>query len=142
MLSPNPDRSFMKDLRLMDKRLGCKFNGEHFVITYDRGYGTPVNIARIKGKDDGFRQPDRRDLEFIRSGDMENDSVRRRLDRISYTAAKEEQMERQAKVKENIKDMTKDDKLQLRRWFSNKYNLSKGNSEFRRINVKPKGKVF
>lgn len=132
----------MKDLKLMDKRLGCKFNGEHFVVTYDRGHGEPVNIARIKGENDGFRQPDKRDLEFIKSGDMESESVRRRLDRISYVAAYEEKMKRQAKVKENMRDMTKDDKLQLKRWFADKHGDSKGNCEFRRINVKPKGKVF
>lgn len=134
-MSPNPDRIFMKDLKLMDKRLGCKFNGEHFVVTYDRGYGEPVNIAKVEGENSGFRQPDKRDLEFIRSGDMESENVRRKLNRISHVSAKEEQMKQAKKAKENIRDMTKDNKRQLMRWIGDKYGVSKANSEFRRIVV-------
>lgn len=108
-----PDRSFMKDLRLIDKRLGCKFNGENFVVTYDRGHGEPVNVLRIKREDGGFRQPDRRDLETLRQGDLasgENMDTRlRKLARASYEIR--ETLKR--KHRENIKHMTKDDKNYL-----------------------------
>ena len=50
-----PDRSFLRDLCLIDRRLSVKFNGSNFVICYDRGYGEPVNILRVKNEDGSCR---------------------------------------------------------------------------------------
>ncbi|MDP2362835.1 MAG: hypothetical protein Q8M94_03595, partial [Ignavibacteria bacterium] len=75
------DPSFVKRLKSMDRRLGVKFNNEHFVIVYDRGYGDPVNIHQVKTEEGRFRQPDNRDLEFLKSGDLENSRMKDRLDK-------------------------------------------------------------
>lgn len=132
-----PERSFMRDLKLIDRRLGCKFNGSRFVVTYDRGYGEPVNIALVKRDDGGFRQPDRRDLEFIKQGDLaQGDTMDSRLRKMAYTS---ELIRRKAREKsrENIRDMTKDDKIYLDQKFRQLTNQGKANSAFRRIDPKP-----
>ena len=133
---PEPERSFLRDLKNMDKRLGVKFNGEHMVVTYDRGYGEPVNIHRVKADDGSFRQPDRRDLEVIKAGDLaEGEKMDIRLRKLAYVS---EQIRAKAQkdAADNIRNMTKYNKLQLKRFITDKYNLGK-NSEFRRVPHKP-----
>jgi hypothetical protein len=138
---PEIDRSFARDLKILDRRLGTKFNGENFVVTYDRGYGEPVNVYRVKADDGGFRQPDRRDLECIKGGDLNNgDRMETRLKKMSYAS---EQMRK--RIRENtrseIRDMTKDSKTQLKRWVNDRANMGKGNAEFRRVPHKPRKNV-
>lgn len=143
MEHPTPDRSFMRDLKLMDSRLGIKFNGNNFVICYDRGYGEPVNIHRINNDDGSFRQPNKIDLMILKGGDLEGsvDSMKNRLNKLAYMSEQMRKKQR-AKAKENIRDMTKDSKLQLKRWVLQHANVSKANAEFRRVKLKPRGKVF
>jgi hypothetical protein len=132
-----PDPSFLKKLKMMDRRLGTKFNGKHFVVTYDRGYGEPVNVHRVKMDNGGFRQPDNRDLEFIKSGDLTNKGIKERLNELSYHSASiREKMREQAKSE--IRDMTKDNKRQLINAVLKKDNARKANSTFRRITPKKK----
>jgi len=134
---PEVDRSFLKDLRSLDKRLSVKFNGEHHVVCFDRGHGQPVNIYRVKADDGGFRQPDQRDLKVIKGGDLaEGPKMELRLKKAAYAS---ELMTREAKRKarENIRDMTKDGKNQLAKIYLQATNLSKGNATFRRIDHKP-----
>lgn len=138
---PECDRSFLRDLKTLDRRLGTKFNGEHFVVTYDRGYGEPVNVYRVKADDGGFRQPDRRDMEIIRGGDLGNgDSAEVRLKKLAYSS---EQMRK--KMRENarteIRDALRDSKNQVRRWTVDRANAGKGNAEYRRIPHKPSKRV-
>jgi hypothetical protein len=140
MNMPEVDRSFMKDLKSLDKRLSVVFNGQNFVVRYDRGYGQPVNIFRIKGRDDGFRQPDRRDLEVIKGGDLETEKMETRLKKSAY-AAECLRRETARKASENIRHMTLDDKNQLQKAFIQKTNASKGNAAFRRIDHKPSKNV-
>ena len=136
-----PDRSFMRDLKLMDKRLGVKFNGNQFVVTYDRGYGEPVNIHAVKGDEGGFRQPDRRDLEFIKSGDLENSRLKDRLNAISYHSETiRNKMREQARTE--IRAMTRDSKIQLTNTVLKKANARKANATFRRVPLKRKGKTI
>jgi len=140
-MEATPDRSFLRDLKNMDRRLGAKFNGEHFVVTYDRGYGEPVNIYRVKGDSGGFRQPDKRDLAIIKGGDLaEGPSMESRLNKLAYAS---ENMRREArrKAKENIRDMTKDDKIFLSQKIGQMTNTSKSNSAFRRVKTKSKNVV-
>ena len=132
---PEVDRSFKRDLRNLDRRLGTKFNGEHFVITYDRGYGEPVNIFRVKGRDDGFRQPDQRDLAIIKGGDLETEKMETRLKKTAY-ASERIRAEMQRKARENIRDMTRDDKTYLSQKFGQITNQSKSNAAYRRIDHK------
>jgi len=133
---PEADRSFMKDLKALDRRLGMKWNGEHFVATYDRGYGEPVNIHRIKADDGGFKQPDQRDLAIIKGGDLSDEKPTVRLQKLAY-ASEVMRRETQRKHRENIRDMTKDDRRQLEKAFIQRTNSSKGNATFRRIAHKP-----
>ena len=133
---PECNPSFVKDLKGLDRRLGVKFNGEHFVVTYDRGYGEPVNIHRIKEDDGGYRQPDRRDLVVIGQGDLSRgDKMEVRLKKLAY-ASEQIRAEARRKSNENIRDMTKDGKNQLQRAFLQATNLGKGNSTFRRVDLK------
>ncbi len=136
-----PDRVFMRELKLLDNRLGVKFNGSNFVITYDRGHGDPVNIHCVKTDDGGFRQPDKRDIDFVASGDLSRDSVRYKLQGVSKYFADFQEKERR-KRKELIRDLTKDGKYQLRNAVDRVNNEGKRNSTFRRINLKPKGVSF
>lgn len=136
---PECDKSFVKDLRNLDKRLGVKFNDRNFVVTYERGYGEPVNIFLIKNEDGGFRQPDQRDLKVIKSGDLaEGESMESRLKRRAYISEKMREKMRE-NTSQEIRDMTKDNKNQLAKVISQKMNTSKGNAAFRRITPKKKG---
>jgi len=134
---PEVDRSFRRDLKNLDSRLGTKFNGQHIVITYDRGHGEPVNILRVKGDDGGFRQPDRRDIAIIKGGDLEQGpKMELRLKEAAYKAELIRRKDRQ-KAHDEIRDMTKDGKIFLSQKIGQLTNQSKSNSAFRRINHKP-----
>jgi hypothetical protein len=127
---PEPDRTFMRDLRNMDRRLGVKFNGNHFVVTYKRPVGEPVNIYRVKADDGSFRQPDKRDLMVIKGGDLaEGDSMDVRLKKTAY-ASELIRREEKRKVQDEIKAMTRDGRRQLINAFKGE---TKGNATFRRI---------
>ena len=136
-MNPTPDRSFVRDLNNLDKRLGTKFNGNNFVITYDRGFGEPVNVMLVKRDDGGFRQPDRRDLQALRKGDLATgESMDVRLRKLAY-ASERMRADLRKKHRDNIRDMTKDDRIYLGQKFAQLTNQSKANSAFRRIDHKP-----
>lgn len=132
MDGPSVSRSFLKDLKLMDPRLGLKFNGNHFVVTYRRPIGDDVNIHRIKAEDGGFKYPDRRDLEFIKGGDLANTDMKTRLLKLS---AYSENIRAKARkdAHDNIRHMTLDGKNQLAKAAVQLTNMGKGNATFRRI---------
>ena len=135
-----PDRSFMKDLKSLDKRLGCHFNENlgNFVVTYDRPYGEPAAILRVKREDDGFRQPDQRDIKFIKSGDMENQTVSERLQK-SAKYFEDSRAKARKDAKDNIRNMTKDDKIQWTETLSKAHGSGKGKTAFRKIKPKARG---
>ena len=136
-----PDRSFMKELKTLDKRLGVKFNGQNFVVTYDRGYGEPVNVLRVKRDDGGFRQPDKRDLELLRKGDLANgENMNVRLSKMAY-ASYELRETLKRKHKENIKNMTKDDKHFLMNKIGKVAGQGKPRPAFRPVPYKSKNAV-
>ncbi|MFA5377334.1 MAG: hypothetical protein WC455_16405 [Dehalococcoidia bacterium] len=127
-----PDPSFLRTLRSVDRKLGVKFNGFNFVVTYERPTGEPANIHTVKRADGSFRQPDQRDIDFIRSFDMENESCRERLARLSSKSEKiRDDLRRRAK--DDIRHATLDNKIQLQKAFLQTTNLGKGNSALRRI---------
>lgn len=138
---PEVERSFLKDLKSMDRRLGTKFNGRNFVVTYDRGHGEPVNIHLVKAGDGGFRQPDRRDLEIIKGGDLEcGDSMTHRLQRRAY-ASECMRRDMRRKAHEEIHAMTRDNRRQIINTVLRKANERKANSTFRRVELKRKGRT-
>lgn len=135
------DRSFLRELRLIDKRLSVKFNGSNFVVCYDRGYGEPVNILRIKNEDGSFRQPDRRDLDLLRQGDLQNgDSMDTRLRKLAY-ASYEIRETLKRKHRENIRNMTKDDKNYLMNKMGRIAGQGKPRPAFRPVPYKAKHAV-
>jgi hypothetical protein len=134
------DRTFIKKLHAVDKRLGCFFNEkiEKFVVTYERAHGGAVPIATVAGKENGiFRQPNDVDLQFVRSGDMTNTSVKERMQKVASHMEKARELDRKHS-REYFRDQTKDDKIQLMQKFSKAAGVGKCNSAFRRIDAKPK----
>lgn len=137
MIAPSPSRSFMKDLRSMDRRLSLKFNGNHFIICYDRGFGEPVNVLRIQTDDGNFRQPTSRDLEVLRGGDLASgESMDLRLKKLAY-ACYEMREQTKRKHRENIRDWTKDDKNYLMNKIGRVAGQGKPRPAFRPIPHKP-----
>jgi hypothetical protein len=131
---PSVNPSFMKDLKSMDRKLDCIWNPDNkkFIITYERAMGGCVPIATLAGIENGeFRQPNQKDLEFIKSGDLSNDSIKNKLNKVaSYMENVREEQKR--KAKQEIKAMTKDSKIQLQQ-AAVRVAGGKGNSAFRRI---------
>ena len=113
-----PDRSFLNELKRTDKRLGCRFNGEFFVLTYERPQGDAVPIMSVRGETGGFRQPDQRDIIKLKASDLAREDYREkflRMGKMSEYLTDQEQRRRRSK--ENLRDMTKDGKRQLRRAY-------------------------
>ena len=139
---PRPNTHFMKKLREIDSKLGCKFNRdtEKFNITFDRVGREAVILFPVVSESGGYRQPDRRDLNVLGESDCERISVRDRLNKTSkYMSDYREK--KAADAKGNIRHLTLDGKNQLKKVYSN-VGGGKNNSTFRRIERKPKGKVF
>jgi len=111
---PRPSDSFMTDLKKMDDRLDCRFNydTERFVVTYKRATGEPVPIYVIQ--DNGqFRMPDRRDLDTIFASDTWEDKKEYLARAAKY--AYDYQIQHSKTAYQQIRDMTKDNKIQLMR---------------------------
>jgi hypothetical protein len=141
MIGPAVSPSFLKDLKLMDKNLGIFFNGNHFVITYRRPSGEPANIHRVKTEDGQFRYPDRRDLEFVKSGDLTSEGMESRLKKLaSYSERIRERAK--ADAHDNIKAMTRDSRIQLANAAVRLTNQGKGNSSHRRVEKRRTGKTW
>ena len=136
----DPDRTFIKKLHRVDKRLGCFFNEkiQKFVITYKRATGAPVPVMTCAGRENGiFRQPNDVDIVRLRQGDMSNTSVKERMQKVSSHMEREREKDRKHS-REYFRDQTKDDKIQLMQRFSKAAGVGKCNSAFRRIDAKPR----
>ncbi len=138
-----PDNVFVKRLKSLDKKLGCKYeqSHEHFVVTYRRAHGGSVPIMIVKSKDGGFRQPDNRDLVNVMAGDRQNPTAKNRLEGTAkymedYRAKKKKI------VAEEFRNRTKDDKNQLMNVMAQAAGAGKGNSTYRRIEPISKGQKF
>lgn len=133
----------MKRLREISPDLGCKYDGdhEHFVITHKRAVGQPVPIMLIEGEGGGFRHPDERDLRKIKEGDTHRVPIKDKLKAVAKYMA-EDRAKKRADAKDEIRNRTKDDKIQLQKAIGRLANVSKGNSQFRRVDIKPRGKTI
>lgn len=140
----SPDRSFVRKLQSLDPNLGCKFetSHSHFVITYRRPVGEPVPVMLIEAQGGGFRHPDDRDIRKLQEGDLHRVSLKDRL-RVVAKHMEDEREKSRRKARSEIRDMTKDGKIQLSRTLAKAANSGgKHNSEFRRINLRPRGQAF
>lgn len=130
-----PDKSFMKDLKLLDRRLDCFFNSEDeiFVITFQRPFGDPVPIAKCAGRDPQsgeFRRPDRRDIEFVASGDLSRKKLTDKLAETAYYMEQHRAMRRK-KTREDVRLRTIDERRTLMPRFERAYGHGKANATFR-----------
>jgi hypothetical protein len=132
----------MKRLREISPDLGCKYEPghEHFVITHRRAVGEPVPILLVEGPDGGFRHPDQREITKILEGDTHRVPVKDRMKALAKYL-EEDRAKKRASVKDEIRNRTKDDKIQLTKAFARVANVSKANSQFRRVDPKPRGKA-
>lgn len=130
------DPSFRDELKRIDPKIGYFFNGKHVVLTYKRPVGPPAIILVIRDEvTGGFRHPDKRDLATLMAGDMHNTTVRARLEKIANYMSTVRVADK-IRTRELIRDITKDDKLQLSQAFNRVAGSGKGNSAFRRITPK------
>jgi len=133
-MTPVPDRTFVKKLKGLDKRLDCVFSRRHekFMVTYARPTGTPSEIILVGKNEHGHRQPDQRDYAKLIEGDLARKSVREReLEFVSYYSSYKEKQERE--VEDTLHEATVDNRRQLMNTYTREFNLGKGNSTFRRI---------
>ena len=137
----NPDRVFVKDLKALDKRLGCKFQNGRFVVDYKRASGQPVPIFMVKGDKGEFRHPDKRDLDFLCSGDLTKEDMKTKIQKSAQYMEKARELKRKD-AKDNIRNATKDGKIQLSNAMAKIAGGGKGNSAFRRVVPKSKGTVY
>lgn len=138
---PRADSSFMRRLKNLDPKLGCEFDRdtERFFITYARAVGPPVPVLVVKNAvNGGFRHPDNREIIALQKGDLTKKSLDSRL---AETAKYMEDVRTKTckDRRTNIRDYTKDDKLQLMRAINPS---SKANRPFRQITPKVIGKIF
>ena len=137
--------SFPKRLKEIDPNLNCQFNRlEKKFHIYYQTKNPMIGNARImvvENDKGSFRHPDLREIDTI----MESDINRREpKDRIKEAAEYmvEERKKDQKNAKDMIRERTRDDKIQLINAFAKIAGVGKGNSAFRRVKEKAKGKVY
>jgi hypothetical protein len=127
-----PDWGFMRELGRINRKLGCKFNGTHFVITYTTEKYGEVNIWKVADEKGGFRQPDKRDLDMIEGSNLENRTIDEHFNLIkAYMEQYDEK--KKADRKDTIRHLTLDNRVSLAQAFGRVAGYSKSNSAFRRI---------
>ena len=137
------DRNFIKDLKLIDKDLNCKYSNRIglFKITYKRPVGGEIPIFWIEEEDESFRFPDRRDIARVWRSDSNRDSVRQSLNGASYKLKKMEEVKKQDQ-REEARARTREDRRILSQKFNKLAGSGKGNSTFMRVTPKTKGVKF
>lgn len=136
-----PDPTFTKRLKELDPRLGCKFRHDlrKFAITFDRVVGPPSEVLIVKSESGGFRHPDQRELKVLCDGDLHRTDIKTKLDKAdNYMRDCREKQD--AHVADELRNKTKEDKIQLKNAVRSAFNLGGKPSAFRRIKLKPKGK--
>lgn len=135
-----PDRFFMKQLKKLDPRLGCRFREdlERFVLTWEKFHGPPDEIMVVSKP--YYRQPDRRELLLLSEGDLHRTDMRERLE-ISAAYFEDYKKKEKAMQADEIRNMTKDDKIQLSNTYRKVFNTGGKPSAHRRIPPPVKGKT-
>jgi len=137
-----PDPAFTKRLKELDPRLGCKFRRDlrRFAVTFDRVVGPPNEVLIVKGERGEFRHPDQRELKVLCDGDLHRTDMKTHLDKAENYMRDYREKE-DAHVADEIRNRTKDDKLQLVNAYRKSFNTSgKPLPAFRKINVVSKRK--
>jgi len=144
-MTPTPNPGFVKRLKEFDSKLDCVFSrkfGKFVIRQPSRVSGMVPAIIVDGGPGDGYRQPHVGDIKELYTGDFTRKSAKERiLEGEEYM--KDYREKEQAHVDDEIRNMTKDDKIQLMR--AHRQHIlkdGKANSEFRRVTPKSKGQVF
>lgn len=143
-VTPAPERRFVKDLKAYDDKLFVEFDRrfERFVIRRKTTLKPYPDIWVVQGEQGEFRQPDQRDMVVLWMADLwKNGGVRKRIEdgEEKILAAREKE---EADIAQNFRDATKDNKYQLRNAYRKASNDGKVAPHTRRVDPKPKGKVF
>ena len=145
-ITPTPDSNFVKKLHRYDSTLKCNFDRElsKFVITQPSMLNSGRKVALVVKDwehEGGWRQPDERDIARIAMADFHRKSIRRRIQEgEDYMLNYRDKQDR--KAAEELRDMTKDEKLPLVNAYRESFNLGKKIRPHRPIKPKVKGKVF
>jgi len=133
-LTPAPDSSFVRQLRLFDKDLKVEFDRklELFVITQSRYTGGRVLALVIASDTDTYRQPDARDIRILYMADFYRRNVKQRiLEGEEYMRKVREDQDISAE--DDIRHLTRDSKRQLANAYTKAFNLGKGVTGFRQV---------
>ena len=136
--------TFPKRLKEIDKDLNCSFNSEihRFVIhqrTENPNLPNPA-ICVVQTEEGNFRHPDLRDISFLQEADIRREGPKARERRTAQYMIDEREKDRK-RAKDMIRERTVDDKNQLIGAFSRLAGC-KGNSAFRRVKEKARGKEY
>lgn len=138
-----PDRAFMRQLKQLDRRLDCiyRLDVERFVITWEMPAGPPSELFVVRAENGGFRHPDGRELDMLCEGDLHRTDLKERLNRTEKYM-REYREKQEAFESDEIKNHTKDDKIQLSQAYREVFNMGVKKSAHRRIVPKIKGKTY
>lgn len=137
-VTPVPDSTFVKDLKQFDSRLDVTFDrvAERFIIRRDRGWGKPWGVLLVETEDGRFRQPDQRDIKHLWDGDLwRHGGVEARIRRGDVRRDEyEDKLTKDAD--DELRAITKENKIQLSNTFRKATNQGSKTPEFRRVEVK------
>jgi len=146
-MSPSPTgtmASFPKRLKEIDRDLNCQWNPNTHRFTIHQRTDNPILpnpiIFVVETEEGGFRHPDLRDIDFLQKADIRKEGPKARLKRVAEYMINEREKDRK-RAKNMIREQTIDNKNQLVNAFSKAAGF-KGNSAFRRVKEKAKGKVY
>jgi len=136
--------SFPKRLKEIDKDLNCVFDDKMNRFVIHQRTDNPIlpnpTIFVVETEAGGFRHPDLRDINTLQQADIRKQGPKARLKRaMEYMQDVREKNRKKSKAM--FREQTIDDKNQLMNVFSKAAGF-KGNSAFRRIDPKIKGKVL
>jgi len=137
--------SFPKQLRELDPDLNIKWNPDIQRFTIHQKTCNPILpnpvVWKVQGEDGSFRHPDMRDLQALRLGNIEKEGPKEKMRRIAGYMIDEREKDRK-RATDNIHHAGRENKIQLVNAVTKAANTGKGNSAFRRIRDKVKGKVY
>lgn len=142
-IPPVPDRGFIRKLKEISQKLDCEFSREYgkFVITAKGEISGRYELFMVEGDEGGgFRYPDNRDIAMVRKADRYVKSRRQRI-REAEEYMRTHREKENKRESDEIRNRTKDDKIQLARAYTKAANLGKWESTFRKVDTRPKGKV-
>jgi hypothetical protein len=140
--TPSPDPGFVRKLKDYEPTLGVHFDrkAECFVITQVGKISGRVPLFNIRNEYGHWRQPDDRDIRAIYEADAHN-----RLGwdfKTRMTEGEKMMIDAQQKAmddaKSEIRDATKDDKIQLINMYKELGGYGKTRNEFQRVQPKSK----